>query len=246
MHYRMVMDARVCLVHREQTRVIIGVKMNVRAHAIERYREHHPAADRPEVLAAIQQGTPRSPELVAALCGRGQPSRNDRYWSAPDDWGIFVVADRVVVTYLRLSPSQRAVLTMDVSTTTARPRVDENPRIQSTPINGRTKYEVTVLGVPYFQVTLAPSAEAILGMSYKDFWTKLPAISVLSNALEFAIVSVNKARLIALPSRKFSGFILYPESESTLRLKAHRDRVKDRLSKGLPVQVSAHPAATAG
>ncbi len=85
----------------------------ITTHAIDRYRVHHPEAERPDVLAAFQAGREEPPALIRELLGRRRAlTPTDRYVSAPDGAGVFVfdAAGGVVITYLRLQPSQRAVL----------------------------------------------------------------------------------------------------------------------------------------
>ncbi len=85
--------------------------MHVTEHALDRYQEHDPAADRRDLLLAVAHGVGLTREMAASLLGR--PLRNgctDCYVLAASRRGVFVLRmeDSVVVTYLRFGPTQEA------------------------------------------------------------------------------------------------------------------------------------------
>lgn len=83
-------------------------------HALDRYRERHPAAEEGDVAAALAGGEGMSPEVVWAITQRrGVADVADRYVHAGG--GIFVVRGygdgrEQVRTWLRLSEAQEAAL----------------------------------------------------------------------------------------------------------------------------------------
>lgn len=89
----------------------------VSRHALERFREHAPDAEWPDVLAALERGIDVPPETATALAGRpkSHPHGDSRYRLAPDRAGLFVLAPKrhgtpgwSVVTFLRFGPAQAA------------------------------------------------------------------------------------------------------------------------------------------
>lgn len=77
--------------------------MELSAHALYRFREHHPEATSAQARDAWEQGEDVSQELAAAVLCRRPQSARDHYRLTLDGRGIFVVKGEVVVTYLRLS-----------------------------------------------------------------------------------------------------------------------------------------------
>lgn len=92
-------------------------------HALERYRQHHPAANPAALEAALKAGEAIDGDLVQALCGRSGPaSPEDRFILAPDARGIFVLVGDSLRTYLRLgSVAQRILRGQQSSSTDERP-----------------------------------------------------------------------------------------------------------------------------
>lgn len=82
----------------------------VTAHALERFREHHPEATRRDLCLAIAYGVGISNEMACSLLGRPlELNRGDSvYILAEDRRGLFALREggQVVVTYLRFGPRQ--------------------------------------------------------------------------------------------------------------------------------------------
>lgn len=103
----------------------------VTSHALERFREHVPDAERADLLLYISHGAPESTDLVQALTGRTVRKTTDRYVVSPNRRGIFVINDcGTVVTYLRMGDTQQNILkptvtpTVPTVTPTATPKVN--------------------------------------------------------------------------------------------------------------------------
>ena len=79
-------------------------------HALERFRIHYPKATTADLLVAVRAGRDEDPDLVLTITGRSLRPTADRYVAAQDYRGLFVIADQVVVTYLRLGLTQQRVL----------------------------------------------------------------------------------------------------------------------------------------
>lgn len=94
------------------------------AHALARWREHHPGAHGAQMLTALAEGAEESADLVTALLGRAQSAARDtKYVRAADGRGIFVLVQLGVAwqirTYVRLGERQRAIAAGETSTGTA-------------------------------------------------------------------------------------------------------------------------------
>ena len=86
-------------------------RLRINQHTRQRYREHHPNASDDEIRVAFSEGESISAELVNALLQRrGVANPNDAFQVAPDKRGIFVLQGDAFITYLRLEPSQAAIL----------------------------------------------------------------------------------------------------------------------------------------
>jgi hypothetical protein len=91
-------------------------------HAIDRYRILHPVSVRSDVERAWLDGEPMLPELVTAITQRGNTRPGSEYRLTPCGGGVLVSDGANVVTVLRLSPMQRALVRKPVETVEA---VDE-------------------------------------------------------------------------------------------------------------------------
>ncbi len=84
--------------------------MHVSDHALDRFREHEPAADRRDLLLEVAFGVGLTCEMAAALLGRPMRGPKDAsgYVLSRGRRGLFVLdlAGDAVVTYLRFGPSQ--------------------------------------------------------------------------------------------------------------------------------------------
>lgn len=87
------------------------LRLRINQHTRQRYREHHLNASDEEIRVAYTEGEDISAGLVNALLQRrGEANPLDSYRLAPDKRGIFVIRDDSFITYLRLEPSQVAIL----------------------------------------------------------------------------------------------------------------------------------------
>jgi hypothetical protein len=89
----------------------------IKLHALDRYREHYPAADFTDMEAAyLYDAQDIDPGLVSAILQRRGRTPNDTYRLSSDCRGIFVVHHQerfelpTLITYIRLQPSQQAIL----------------------------------------------------------------------------------------------------------------------------------------
>lgn len=83
---------------------------HVSEHALTRYREHNPDAQREDVIAAIRSGVEIDPSVALAMLGRKWAQSEARYILAPSFLGAFVVSREsrrpVVITYRRFDAQQ--------------------------------------------------------------------------------------------------------------------------------------------
>lgn len=79
-------------------------------HAIDRYRILHPVSVRSDVERAWLDGEPMLPELVTAITQRGNTRPGSEYRLTPCGGGVLVSDGVNLVTVLRLSPMQRALV----------------------------------------------------------------------------------------------------------------------------------------
>lgn len=127
-------------------------------HAYDRYRLHHVNASEADMIAAVHASTPLEPGVVWALTQRkGAPSPEDTFKAAPDLWGIFVVKDTTVITYLRLGMIQRSILTgesLPEANTVRRLAPAAGERLAASLACGRTFGREEVLQVAQFAQTM--------------------------------------------------------------------------------------------
>lgn len=79
-------------------------------HAIDRYRILHPVSVRSDVERAWLDGEPMQAELVTAITQRGNTRPGSEYRLTPCGGGVLVSDGVNLVTVLRLSPMQRALV----------------------------------------------------------------------------------------------------------------------------------------
>lgn len=79
-------------------------------HAIDRYRILHPVSVRSDVERAWLDGEPMAAELVTAITQRGNTRPGSEYRLTPCGGGVLVSDGVNLVTVLRLSPMQRALV----------------------------------------------------------------------------------------------------------------------------------------
>jgi len=85
--------------------------MDITDHALERFREKHPEADRPMVESFYSWGFEINPEVAGLLTQsqRRAAAKGSRYTLAPDYSGVFVQVNGSIVTFLRFGAFQRQV-----------------------------------------------------------------------------------------------------------------------------------------
>ena len=141
--------------------------VSVSAHALERFQEHYPTAEKADVRVNIEYGEEVSVAMAMTLTGRQPPrkkEREDRYVIIPSRRGmavlvadLFVEGQWHVVTYIRFLGRQLEFAKENWPTLVAPKRVVRPVRSpQQLPMAMRVRQELPMIGVALSYVGVSP------------------------------------------------------------------------------------------